>query len=118
MPRQGLGVLREQTKQFIGENPVDLVITRNVRTSDGAGGFVTAPTNLSPQTVRLVPVNKLASIQRTSVSGSMVVPDLTVIGEADLDIQRGDTFTYNGIKMQVVWVNVLGYEKTAEAAVF
>lgn len=118
MPRQGISVLTEQTEQFIDENPTDLVLTRNTKVPDGAGGSTTSPTDLDPQTVRVIPQSRLVSVERRTTAGAVVKPDMNLICMPDADVQRGDTFTYNGLKMQVVWVSVLSYEKIAEVATF
>jgi hypothetical protein len=117
MPKQGMRVLREQTEQFIGENPTSLVLTRSTRTEDGAGGWVNgAPTPLPAQRVRLVPQSASPGVERRTVSGEVVRPDLRIVGMPEFNVAVGDTFTWNTIRMEVVWVSDLGYEKIAEVA--
>lgn len=117
MPLQGQDVEREQTKQFIAQNPTSLVLTRNVHSPDNAGGYTFTPTPLTPQTVRVIPQNRSVSAARRNVSGEMVNPDYVVLCEWDADILPEDTFTYSGLKMEVIWVTVMSYEKVAEVSV-
>ncbi len=113
---QGTDVMRQQTQQFIKDNPTDLVITRRVRVSDGAGGFTTTPTDLSPQEVRIVQQPANESIERRNSDGEVVRPVLKVLGRHDADFQMDDTFTWNGMRCEIVWVTVFPYEKVAEVA--
>lgn len=117
MPRQGMHVLKEQTRRFIDENPLYINLTRNARVSDGAGGYTTTPSALEPQTMRVVPQSRLVSVERRTTGGAMVKPDMNLVCQFNADVQRGDTFTYNGLLMEVIWVNDIGYEKIAEVAV-
>lgn len=114
MPKQGRNVLREQTEQFIEQNPIDLVLVRHAKVPDGAGGTRSVDTTLEPQRVRIVGQRTAVSVERRTVSGVVVSPEQVVVGEWDLDIQRGDTFRHQGVLMEVVWVHDLGYEKMAE----
>lgn len=117
MPKQGMGVLRRQTTYFIEQNPTDLVLSREVKADDGAGGSTTTATDLEVQTVRLVRPAPTTAVERRTIGGEMVKPTLSVVGEYDSDMRRGDTFTYQGLDMEIVWVNDMGYEKVGEAAV-
>lgn len=117
MPRQGLGVLREQTEAFIAENPYIVALVRNTKVSDGAGGWTTTPLALSPQVVRLVPQSRLVSVERRTVGGEMTKPDMNMLATYDADVEVGDTFTWNGRTVEVVWIHATGYEKTCEVAV-
>lgn len=118
MPIQGVDVLTEQTKEFIDENPTDLATVRNTRTPDGSGGYTTSPTDVPAQRVRLVNQARGVSTERRSASGAVVTPDIVVVGMPDLDMQRGDTFTHEGVKMEVVWVTRLLYVTHVEVAMF
>ena len=118
MPRQGVSVLREQTRQFIGENPTEVVLTRYTRSSDGAGGFTrTNPTPLPPQDVRLIVENRMVSVERKTVSGEMLRPEYNMLCEHDADVENGDTFVHRGMTMEVVFVHASTYELVAEVAV-
>lgn len=116
MPSQGVNVEREQTQQFIDQNPLYITFTRNVRNPDGAGGGTYTPTPLPPQKCRIVPQNRMISVERRNVNGAVVRPDMNVIAPWDADIMRGDTFQWQNMTMEVVWVNAISYEIIAEVA--
>lgn len=114
---EGTTVLREQTKRFIDENPAEITFTRNTPTPDGAGGETDSALPLGKQVVRVIPQVSAQSTERRTVSGNMVTPDMKVLAEWDADLQRGDTFEWDDMPVEVIWVVVLPYEKTAEVAV-
>lgn len=115
---EGTAVLKEQTEQFIGENPTDIVLTRRTKSPDGAGGSVLGPpTPLLTQRVRLVETVSSAAIERRTSAGEVIRPDYKMLMEWDADVLVGDTLTYNGLRMEVVWVVLMPYEKTAELTV-
>ena len=119
MAIQELSIQREQTTNYINANPTDIALTRYTRTSDGAGGTTATGATLDPQTFRVVAQSSAArTTERRTVSGAMVNPDIILVCQWDANIERGDSFDYNGIKMQVVWITDLQYEKLAEVAVF
>jgi hypothetical protein len=115
---QGVEVLREQTEAFISENPTSLVLTRATPQDDGAGGTLPAyPTPLPAQTVRVVPQAPTSAVERRTVSGEVVKPELRVVGPYNFNVQMGDYFTWNGMRVEVVWITDFGYQKIAEVAV-
>jgi hypothetical protein len=109
-----MGVLREQTKQYIEQNPKEIVLTRYVKVADGAGGTRTNSSVLPSQTMRAITNRSAVSAERRTVGGVTVVPEVTLQGLWTADIRRGDTFMLDGVLMEVVWVSDLGYEKLAE----
>lgn len=113
---QGLGVLRQQTKQFIDENPTAISLVRGVKVPDGAGGNTFTTVDLLPQTMRLIEQQENSTVERQTVGGKVVRPMLNLFCEYDADIQRGDQFTWQGMTVQVVWITDTGYAKTAEVA--
>lgn len=113
---QGVDVLTEQTQRFIDDDPTDLVLTRSTKSDDGAGGSVLgSPTDLPAQTVRVVPQNRVIAVERRTVEGETVTPDYKVISMPDGDFQRGDIYTYGGIRFEIVWITPLSYELIIEA---
>lgn len=111
----GTRVLREQTRKFIAESAYEVILTRGTRTDDGAGGFFIAdPTPLGPQTVKVIQISSAAAVERKSVGGEVVRPDIKLLCEWDADIQMGDTMDWNGLVLEVVWMIRLDYEITAE----
>lgn len=111
-----LDLNRKLTTEFIKENPTTLLLANNARTPDGAGGWTTTPTDRDPQVVRIVQQRHALSVERLTTSGESVRPEIALIMEHDGVIARGDSFTLNGLRMEVVWVNDLKYELMAEAA--
>jgi hypothetical protein len=111
--REGNPVLREQTKHFIDDNPTDVVLKRSVWADDGAGGTTAGPpTNLTAQTVRLVPQSLT---EARTISGEVVQIVYVMVAEHDADILPDDTFTHEGMKFAITIVqNVGDYEKRAE----
>ena len=106
-----------QTKRFINENPTAVVFTRNVRAPDGAGGYTTTPTDLDPQVVRVVQQRRAVAVERRNSSGEVVTPSITLVCAHDADVRRNDTFTWQDLPAEVVWVTDLGYVKHAEVAI-
>jgi len=98
-----------QTQKFVSERPVDIVVQRRRRQSDGKGGFkwVTG-SSLPPQTVRKVGIGRLsATTERTTADGKVVVPNATIIALPQIDLQRYDKFEIDGIMHEVVAVSRL-----------
>lgn len=116
MPRQGLTVERKQTKQFIDQNPTEVVLQRASWVPDGAGGQKPAQwTEVKPQTMRLVP-QTLPKETRTS-AGEMVNVEFIIVAEHNADIKEDDVFVMDNRRYEIVWVyNQNGYELKAEAA--
>lgn len=114
MPVQGLGILREQTDRFIKENPFDINLVRHTKVPDGAGGTTFTDAAVPPQTVRVVTEKQYRNLQRRTVSGEMLTPELALICRWDADVLDGDTFVYQLREFEVIWVNDIGYEKIAE----
>lgn len=117
MPRQGLSVMREQTRKFIDENPTDVVLSRGGKEDDGAGGTrVVNPQPLAKQRMRVVPQSALGNTQRT-FAGEVRRPDAALVAKYDADVAIGDLLAHNGTNYEVMWVLDHGYEKIVELAV-
>ena len=113
---QGVEVLREQTKQFIAEDPTSVVLSRNTKAEDGAGGSTFTPAPLPSQVVKVAQRSESSSVERRTESGEVVRPGITLVCEWDADIQRGDTFEWEGLNVEIVWVTALDYVKHGEGA--
>lgn len=112
-----INTLRRQTNQYIAFNPTTVVLTREVRTEDGAGGYTTAgSTPLSPQVVRIIQQRESNATERRNRDGEVVRPSLVLLAAWDADVEVDDTFTWNGMRAEVVWVTDMGYEKSCEVA--
>lgn len=116
MPRQGMVVLREQTHQFILENPSQLVLKRSTKVPDGAGGSTTTEVDRPAQTVRIIDRFSSVQTERRTLSGQMTTPDINILFEWDGDVLVGDLLDYKGLRMEVVWLLDNGYRKMAEVA--
>lgn len=111
----GLNSLRRQTRMFIKDNPVDLVVERPNWQDDGAGGRInTGATFLPAQEVRVVQQREGQHTERRLVGGEVVKPSLTVVCMWNADIQEGDYLEWRGNRIEVVWITDLHYVIHAE----
>jgi hypothetical protein len=101
-----LNVQRNLTKLFIAADPQSIQIMRSTRTPNGSGGYVVGPPTAvgTPQTLRLIPLGDGAT-ERYDANGKQVFPQYMLLGEYTADVQRWDTFTLDGARYQVVFVN-------------
>lgn len=117
-----LSVLRQQTATYIAANPDSVVLTREERTSDGAGGWTTTgSTPLPPQVVRIIQQRESNGTERRNRDGEVVRPALVLLAQHDANVQRNDTFDWDGMTAEVVWVQALEsgggvYELSCEVA--
>jgi len=97
------------TQMFIDQRPIDVVLQRSAKVSDGQGGWTKTPlTTLPPQRVRKVATARLADLTaRTTEDGAVVVPTAYLVCMPDVDIQRYDTFELAGILHEVLYVTRL-----------
>lgn len=97
---------RANTLAFIRADSLSVVLERSARTSDGAGGTITGtPAPLPAQTMRLIPLRDVGSVQRTTADGQDVEPTYALLGVYSADMERWDTFTIDGKTYEVVFVN-------------
>lgn len=109
-----LAVQRRNTRAFIAADAVEVELSRATRTPDGAGGFETGtPTLLAPQRFRLLPQEDGATA-RTTAEGETATPEYILMGDADVDVARWDTFTLAGRRYQVLYIDNRQYEIKAE----
>lgn len=104
-----------QTDRFIREDPSTVVLSRMTKNPDGAGGHTLAPTPLEPQVVKVVKTFPRAT-ERRNTAGEIVTPTIYLVMYPDANVQNGDTFTWNGLSGEVVWINDFGYILHAEVA--
>lgn len=97
---------RRLTAMFIEADPLELQLMRSTRTPNGSGGYkVSAPAPVGGlQRMRLIPLQDGAP-ERTNADGKEVVPQYMLMGSFDADLQRWDSFTLNGERYQIVFVN-------------
>jgi hypothetical protein len=91
------------TQAFIDENPAQIVITRTQRVQTSAGGSRRAvPADLPAFTARMVGGN--LENYRLTEEGEQVLPTYTLVAMPDVDVQRWDTFSWNGHTYKVLWI--------------
>lgn len=116
MDTQELAVLRRQTLHYIKSNPSEVIFTRMTKTPDGAGGSSIEPAPQTPQTVRIIQQQQYKDVERRNAAGEVVRPNMTVLAAHDANMLRGDTFVWEGLVMEVVWVTDMKYELVGEVA--
>jgi hypothetical protein len=100
-----LAIQRMLTRVFIEADVRPVVLERSTWTPDGAGGSVQGdPESLAPQRMRLIPLGDGAQ-ERFTPNGEAVRPSYKLLGKYDADMERWDTFTLDGSRYEVVWVN-------------
>lgn len=105
---------RRLTRAFIAADPVDVELTRRVRSDDGAGGVeVGAGVLLGPQRFRLIPQEDGATA-RTTAEGETATPEYILMGDVDVDVERWDEFELDGRRYQVLYIDNRQYEIKAE----
>lgn len=112
MPRGEVetAILREQTWRYISEAPTVIRFTPYPEQRTDAGGLRRAPgTPRAPQTVRLIPLDRRASATGNLVAGRpadgvMREAHFELMGEYDLEVDRGDRFTIDGATYEVTEV--------------
>lgn len=69
--------------------------------------FSRGASDLAAQTCRVVPAGSSAgSPQQTDANNAYSQADVVVIGEADLNVQKGDFFTFRSERYKVFYVNM------------
>jgi hypothetical protein len=109
-----IAVQRKNTQVFIDADPVDVILNRAERIENGSGGFIKqAPSSLTAQRVRLTPQATQGRLEEKQLlDGQMVEVDYHMVGDVDLDVERGDWFFLGGLKHEVVWVISVGSYET------
>lgn len=111
-----LEIQKRNTTAYIESDPTDLVLVPRERVSDGQGGWTASdPAPLPAQRMRIVTGSGVNAVERRTVDGEVVLPDIMLIAEWDAAIDAGFTYTHEGETYEVVYVNDdLLYEKLAE----
>lgn len=101
-----LKVQRGISQAFIEADPVEIQLTRPTVSPDGAGGQVrTATANVGGlQRMRLIPLGDGAA-QRLTADGKEVTPTYMLMGLYSAAMQRGDQFTMDGRRYEIVFIN-------------
>jgi hypothetical protein len=102
---EDLATLRKQTAEFIGYNPMEVVLLRPQRVADGSGGWKDdPPTALASQTMRKITQPTNSQVFRRTIDGEEVKPDFVLLGEYNADVQNGDYWLEDGRRYDVVYV--------------
>ncbi len=107
----------ELTQAFIAQDPVDLVIQRADRASDGAGGsYPVEPEVIAEATFRLIPQSRnVIDRTATSINGRLESPRYVIMAETDVFWRRGDFFDWRGDRYSIASVHMFpAYEHKAD----
>lgn len=110
-------VMRKQTRNYIRANSSQITLKRKTKVPDGAGGHTYTDTPLPPQTMRVIQQNLSEAVERRNVAGEVVRPTVVVMAEWNADMRKGDTFPWEGMTAEIVWVTNLNYELLGEVSV-
>jgi len=88
---------RLSTRAFISADPRDVTLHRPVKTADGAGGYIEGDSQLPSQRVRIIPLSGLVWDRSDTDPDTGRIADVTqqLVGDADLDIRKGDWFPFS-----------------------
>lgn len=107
-------VLRRQTALYIADAPFTTRLVPHPETTSDAGGRIReAGTPRKPQTFRLVPLDRRATGTSNleagrPADGVMRQDDFEILGQFDLEIERGDRFTIDdGTEYEITEVQPL-----------
>ena len=99
-----LRMQRSLTKMFIEADKEDIVLEPFSREANGSGGFrLVSQPPLAPQVMRLIPLSNTA-FERNTLDGKAVTPNFMLMGEWDCEMARGNRFTLDGKRYEVVHV--------------
>lgn len=99
---------RRQIKAIIEEDPVDLIFRRAPLVRQADNSYAEGPeVSLEPQRVTLIPFKRRMTefLVNTELGN---VPDLpyVMVGEHDLNVRRGDRFTFQGDEFEVQTLDI------------
>lgn len=98
-----LAAQRAVTAAFVDADKFSCVLTREVKVSDGSGGYTTTKQPQPAQWLRLIPLQD-STQERQTPDGRKVAPGYMLHGRHTADIKRMDTFTKEGRRYEVVFV--------------
>ncbi len=93
-----LKMQRKQVDAWRDARPTKLILTRYSKTRDGAGGWIeNDPRQLDPQIFRIVVFKRrLTQFMDNIEEGEVANLNYTLVGLPDADIEKGDSFVYDG----------------------
>jgi len=97
--------VRTRQSDIIEQNKAQIIISRTIRSDDGAGGYTETTANLASQDFRIY--NKQSRTLNLNDGGWHSQRIVKMIGKYDADVQKEsaiylDTFSYGGIKYKIV----------------
>lgn len=97
------------TQRFIDYRPDTVMVSRRDKEATPDGGWkFGAPADVGEVTLRVVEMLRTqATLQRTTASGKLVTPSHQAIALPDVDVERYDMFSWDGMDWEVVWVSHL-----------
>lgn len=104
---QEVDALRQQNRWYVDDNPIWIRFVPHAEVRTAAGGTKrVAQTPRAPQKVRFIPLDRQRTTDRSVQEFSSIQSevDVRLIGDVDLQIERGDRFTVDGIEYQVLEV--------------
>lgn len=96
-----LGYLRYTTEQFINDDPVDIVIKRQVAVDKPGGGRDFPKVDLPSQRFRFVNQNISSGIVSGIDDGMARRFSYVLVGRYDADVDINDTWTADGIQYKI-----------------
>lgn len=108
MNRIELMMHRREIAAFIKADPVSVTLTPHQRTKTPSGGWKSeALPPRQPQDVRLVPFKRrLTDVTSNNTAGEVTIVPYELIGNSDVEVARGDTFTWGDEQFKVEWVDI------------
>lgn len=99
---------RRQIDALIRSDAVDIVLNRKTKVDDGAGGWKYGPsTPLKSQTVAIIPLKRrMTEFLINTELGDLPQLPYVIIGYPDLDVEKDDTFTWQGDKFTVETIDI------------
>lgn len=109
-----LKIRRRQIAQFIREDPTSIRLVRREKIELNGGWKWGPEVTLPEQITRIVPAKRRYGDATTNTEAGQVVNwPYILLGRYDMDIQEGDTFTYQGERFQVKSIEQDRDERTA-----
>lgn len=97
-----LAMRRRNVTAFMDADPIDIQLVREVKTRIAGGWTLSTLPPLPPQRIRLVPSKRrYADVHVNTEAGPIDLWPYQLLGDHDMDIQEGDTFTVGAMHFQV-----------------
>ena len=99
--------IRFQQDRIINQNKAPIIISRTIRSDDGAGGWIETITTLASQDVRIYAKLRYTKVVNISEAGWTVKKTQKMIAKYDADLESEnetflDTFSYNSVDYKII----------------